>query len=307
VKNNMKILIVGAGRIGSNLAKTLSEENHGVFVIEQDEETARKADEQLDVKVITGSGTDPEILKQAGVVDADLVVAVTLSDETNIAVCALAASYGVKRRIARVRHKGLSDEIMAQGYAYFHLHEIINPEEVAAKAITKAIETPGACEIGEFAEGKLFLRAFDVPEHSPMCGLPIEEFHAEDFPWPFLVVAVKRNDDVIIPKGETTINPLDRIYVLLPSKSVGEFLSFIDPNLKKPKKVIIYGATATGEHVAKTLAEKVKHLVLLEEDNRKAEQVAGKIDSLRVIQGSGAEKEVLKEKSSRKGISLTLP
>jgi len=291
----MKIIVVGAGRIGANLAKALSEEDHEVYLIETDEENARKASEHLDVKVIFGSGTDPEVMKQAQADQADLVIAVTLSDETNLAASSLASFLGSKRQIARVRDIALADEISKNGFEHFNINEIINPEELAARAIVRAIETPGASEVGDFAEGRIFLRTFDVPSRSPLCGVAIGDFRDEDFPWPFLVVAIRRDEEVVIPKGDTTIKEGDRIYVLLPSQSLGEFLMFVDPNTKAPKKVVIYGASKTGEYVARALCGNIKYLVFLEEDPIKAEGLAGRLDAVRVIQGSGSEKDVLKE------------
>ena len=247
------------------------------------------------MKVINGSGTNPKMLQQANVEQADLVMAVTLSDEINLVVCSLAAAFGAKRRIARVRNTALSEEIHRKGYDHFDLHEIINPEEVAAAAITKAVETPGACEVCDFADGQIYLRAFDVPERSPLCSLSIADFRDEDFPWPFLVVAIRRNEEVLIPKGDTHLRANDRIYVLLPAQSLGEFLSFVDPALTKPKKIVIYGATATGVHVAASLMGQIKDLVLVEEDVHTAAVVAGELKNVCVIQGAGSEKEVLKE------------
>lgn len=291
----MKIIIVGAGRIGANLAATLSEENHEVFLIENDEKVARKADEKIDVKVVFGHGADPDVLKKANVQQADLVIAVTLSDETNLVVCSLAKFCGAKRQIARVRSPSLIKEIGKFGYDYFNIDEIINIEEVAAQAIEKAVDSPGTCEVCDFANGKILLRAFDVPGASPLCGSRIEEFSHEDFPWPFLVVAIARKKSIVIPKGDTVINPLDRIYVLLPAPSLGEFLIFLNPENKKPEKVIIYGATNTGTYVAKALSGHIRDTILLEEDIVKAEKIAERLGNVRIINGSASEKDILTE------------
>ncbi len=291
----MKIIIVGAGVIGANLAGSLSEEGHEVYLVETNETTSQRVHEKLDVKVVTGSGSDPDTLRQAGIESADMVIAVTTSDETNLVVCSLAAAFGAPRRIARVRNNALGRMFNTLGYERFYIDEIINPERVAAETIVRTIETPGAREVADFAHGKILLRAFDVPESSPVCGLKVEALREEDFPWPFLIIAIIRNKEVVVPSGETTIHPEDRIYTLLPAQSLGEFLTFINPQTKPPQKVIIYGATQIGESVAASLSQHIKDVILVEDDGALAQAVAGRLNGIRVINGSAAETDILKE------------
>ncbi|HOY08601.1 MAG TPA: Trk system potassium transporter TrkA [Candidatus Omnitrophota bacterium] len=291
----MKIIVVGAGEIGSNLARFLTEENHEVFLIEQNEETVRKIQEKMDVKIVTGSGADPEILKQVLTGGADLVVAVTTSDEVNLTVCVLASSLGAKRRIARVRNSSLSKELLRSGLSLFHLDEIINPEEVASRSIVRTIETPGAREVADFVDGRILLRAFELPESSPLCNIKLEEVNPNDFPWPFLIVFVIRDGTVIIPKGANTLKVGDRIYVLLPAGSLGEFLTFVDPTIRKPKKAVIYGASDIGIRVAQGLTPIIRDIVLLDENGALAENAASLLEETQIINGSAAEPDMLKE------------
>jgi len=291
----MKIIIVGAGRIGRNLATSLAEENNEVYLIEQNEVIANKLADKLDVKVIIGNGADPDILQKAQVAHADLVLAVTTSDETNLVVCSLAASFGAKRRIARVRNIALSKRLEQLEYNQFNIDEIINPELMTAQAIVKIIDTPGASEVTDFADGKILLCAFEISEKSPLSGQRLEDLRDEDFPWPFVIVSIIRGEEVFIPKGDALLKPQDHIYVLLPAPSLGEFLSFIDPEIKMPKKIVIYGATITGKHVALALSHKIKDIILLEEDPKRATEIAGELESVRVICGSASEADILKE------------
>jgi trk system potassium uptake protein TrkA len=291
----MKIIIVGAGKIGTILAKSLSEENNDVYLIEANEKIAQKNIEKLDVKIIIGSGADPSVLRRASVEEAELVLAVTTSDETNLVVCALTGMLGAKRRIARVRNIPLSQMISQTGYSRFCIDEIINPEMVAAQAILKLIAAPGSSEVADFANGRILLRAFDVPASSPLCGLKMADIRDEDFPWPFLIISVIRNDLVIIPKGDTTIQAADRIYVLLPAPSLGEFLTFVNPDVKLPQKVVICGSGITGKHVAMVLSKQIRDVVLLEENMELAQEVAGELEAVRVINGSASETNILAE------------
>jgi len=291
----MKIIIVGAGRIGCNLSRALAKENHEVYLIERNEEVARRVEDKSDLQVVIGSGADPDVLEAAHASQADLVLAVTTSDETNMAVCSLAAAFGAKRRIARVRNTALSAALARFGYGQFRIDEIINPEMLAAQAIVSIVHTPGASEVADFAEGRLLLRAFDVPSSSPLCGFKVADLREEDFPWPFLIISLVRNGEVHIPTGETVIEEKDHIYVLLPSASLGEFLTFVNPQIRKLSKVIIYGATITGEQVASSLVEFVRDVIVVEENAKKAEDIAGRLKGVRIIKGSASEADILTE------------
>lgn len=286
---------MGAGRIGLNLAKTLSEENNEVHLIELNEEKSRRIGDKLDVITIVGNGASPEILEKAGIIDADLVLAVTTSDETNLVVCALAASFGAKRRIARVRNTSLSKRLSKIGYSSFHIDELINPELLAAQSIVKIIQAPGSSEVADFADGRILLRSFDISTASPLCGMKLEELNDEDFPWPFVVITVLRDEKNIVPRGDTTIMDKDLIYVLLPVSSLGEFLTYVDPDAKMPEKIIIHGATITGQFVAESLHNKVKNITIIEEDPETARRVAAELEGIIVVNGSGSEADILTE------------
>jgi trk system potassium uptake protein TrkA len=291
----MKIAIIGAGRIGINLAQTLTAENNEVYVVESDESVAARVTDKLDVGVIQGSGTDPDILGRAQVSSADLVLAVTASDETNLVVCSLAALLGAKRRIARVRRASLSAILEIHGQKEFHIDEIINPELVAADSIIKTVQSPGSTEVADFAEGRLLLRGFDIGPASVLCGQRLEDLRDEDFPWPFLIVAITRKEQVFIPKGDFVIAAGDHIYVLLPASSLAEILTYIAPDVKLYQKVVISGATLTGIRIAQKLRQKIKDITLIEEDEETAERVAGELEGVRVIRGSVAEADILNE------------
>jgi trk system potassium uptake protein TrkA len=291
----MKLIVCGAGVIGSNLARYLSDERHEVTLIEQKDNVAARAREKVDARVLVGSAFDPVTLESAGVADADMVIAVTNSDVINISICSLAAAYGARKRIARVRDMALSGIVERFGYAHFYVDEIINPDEVAAQTIVKVMEAPGSREVADFAEGKVLLRSFDIPDDSPLVGESLGNLREFDFPWPFLMVAINRSGKVIIPRGDDVIEKGDRVYVLLPRPSLAEFLTFVHPSVRLPRKVVIYGATSTGTSLARSLTAKIKDVVLLEENRTRAEKVAGELDDVRVIHGLASEADILRE------------
>ncbi|MFP4473526.1 MAG: Trk system potassium transporter TrkA [Candidatus Omnitrophota bacterium] len=290
----MKIVIAGAGVIGSNLARELSED-HEVYLIESNPDMANAVAEKLDVKVVKGNGSSPDILTQTPVHTADLVIAVTTSDETNVVICALAGAYGAKHKVARVRNPSLERALEKFHGSHFNIDEIINPEEVAAEAIVKSVRTPGAREVADFAGGKILFRVFEVEDKSPLCGAALDSLNSEDYPWPFLIIAVMRSGEVFFARGDTVLQKEDRIYVLLPQHSAGEFLTFVDQDVRRMKRIIVCGATSIGERVAQKLAEEIPEILLLEENNQRADDVAGRLSNIRVIHGSGLEADILKE------------
>jgi trk system potassium uptake protein TrkA len=292
---SMKLIVCGAGVIGSNLAKYLSDEGHEVTLIEQKENVASRAKEKVDAYVIVGSAFNPEILEEAGVAHSDMVIAVTNTDVINLSICSLAASYGAKKRIARVRDMALSRIVEKHGYAHFYVDEIINPDEVAAQTIVRIMEAPGSREVADFADGKILLRSFDILSDSPLVGESLGNLREFDFPWPFLMVAINRRGKVLIPRGDDVVENGDRVYVLLPRPSLAEFLTFVHPSVRLPRKVIIYGATSTGTSLARSLTLKIKDVVLLEENRSRAEKVAGEVADVRVIHGLPSEADILRE------------
>ena len=290
-----RIIICGAGVIGSNLAKYLSEEGHEVNLIELKKSVAARAAEKLDAQVTVGSAFDPSILESAGVKEAEMVVAVTNSDVDNLMICSLSAAYGVRKKIARIRDTGLSQIVDQYGHTHFYVDEIINPDEVAAQTIVKIMEAPGSREVADFADGKILLRSFDIHEDSPLVGEELGNLRESDFPWPFIMVAINRLGTVTVPRGDTVVEAGDRVYVLLPRPSLAEFLTFVHPNVRLPRKIIIYGATNTGTSLARSLSEKIPDVVLLEENLPRAEKVAGELRDVRVINGLASDADILRE------------
>ncbi|MDF1526142.1 MAG: Trk system potassium transporter TrkA [bacterium] len=292
---SQRLIVCGAGVIGSNLAKYLAEERHEVTLIEQKQNVAARATEKLDVQVTVGSAFDPKVLEEAGVGQADMVIAVTNSDVANLTICSLAAAFGAKKMIARVRDIALSGMVERHGRGHFHVDEIINPDEVAAQTIVKIMEAPGSSEVADFAGGRILLRSFNVLDESPLVGERLGDLRDSEFPWPFVMVGINRDGKIHIPRGDDVVETRDRIYVLLPKPSLAEFLTFVHPGVRLPKKVIIYGATNTGTSLAKSLSEKVPDVVLLEENRLKAEKVAGELKDVRVIHGLASEADILRE------------
>jgi trk system potassium uptake protein TrkA len=281
--------------MGSNLAKYLLKEDHDVCLVEHDEQVAKIVQDKFDVKVAIGNGADPEILNKVSVSDADIVLAVTSSDEINVIVCSISAYLGAKQQIARVRSSSLKELIQKDDFNHLSFDRIINPEQIASDAIIKIIKSPGVREISDFADGKILLRSIDIPEGSPLCGTKIEDLKSDDFPWPFLIILVIRDGNTFIPRGDALLQPKDRIYAFLPEGSLGEFLTFVNPQVNIAKKIIIYGASDIGKRAASELSGKISDIFLIEDDPQKTNAVAIENKSVKAIHGSASESDILKE------------
>ncbi|MBI5125862.1 MAG: Trk system potassium transporter TrkA [Planctomycetes bacterium] len=294
----MNILIVGAGAVGFNLAKQLSSEGHDVSLVEKDPHIARKISEKLDVLLVTGSGSTPGALEAARIKEAEIVLAVTDSDEVNLAACLLAHWYGVDRKIARLRNEEYTREGSFFREKQFFIDHIINPDFITVDSILKVIETPGANYVADFAEASILFRGFHVPPDAPIVGRKLQELKEFGSTDSFLIVAVQRKDEMLIPTGQTQIEPEDTIFVLVARASLPFFLPIVNRRAMETQRVIIYGATRVGTQLAQLLEKQVKMVVLVEPDEDKAQLAASRLTEATVLHGHATETEILKEVTS---------
>ncbi|MEE9584473.1 MAG: Trk system potassium transporter TrkA [Candidatus Brocadiales bacterium] len=291
----MKILIAGAGAVGFNLAKQLSEEGHTISVIESDPHIYRKITEKLDVFCVEGSGDSPSVLENAGIKEVDMVLAVTNSDEVNLTVCLLAYWYGVKCKVARLRNEEFTKEDSILRKNQFFIDRVINPIPITVDSVLKAMETPGATYVADFAESDILFRGFRVPRDAPIVGRTIQELKEAGSTDSFVIVAIQRKEDIVIPMGEMEICPEDNIFVLLARASLPYFLPMVNRRAVETQGIVIYGATRIGLQLARSLEKTVATVVLIEPDEDKAQTAASKLTSATVLHGHATEPEILKQ------------
>ena len=269
----MNIVIVGAGSVGFNLAEQLSTEGHNISVIDQSAARAKRMNERMDVLAVEGNATSPSVMEKARIAEAEMLVAVTESDEVNMIACLLASHYRVKWKIARVRNPEISSGEGPIGPAELAVDYMINPDEATVESMIRLIETPGALEVAYFGVDGTLLLGFDVPDDAPIAGKAIMEIRAaiDEFP---LVVAISRGQEVIIPKGPDTIEPGDDIYVVIHRDTLPFFLPCINRHADEVEKVIIYGATRTSIVFAQRLEEKKVNVTIIEPDEEIAARMA---------------------------------
>ncbi|MDP6356800.1 MAG: Trk system potassium transporter TrkA [Planctomycetota bacterium] len=290
----MNIVIVGAGSVGFNLAEQLSAEGHDISVIDQSGTRARRMNDRMDVLAVEGNATSPSVMEKARIAEAEMLVAVTDSDEVNMLACLLSSHYRVKWKIARVRNPEISSGEGPIGPAELAVDYMINPDEATVDSMIRLIETPGALEVANFGVDETLLLGFDVPEDAPIAGKMIADIRAaiDEFP---LVVAISRGEEMIIPKGPDTIEAGDDIYVVLHRDTLPFFLPCVNRRADEVEKVIIYGATRTSIAFAQRLEENKVIVTIIEPDEEVAAATASKLDRALVLHGVATEPDLLHE------------
>jgi len=291
----MNILIVGAGVVGSNLAEDLSMAGHQVSIVDRDQAVMRRCSERMDVLAITGDGGSPSVLKRAGIADAEMVIAVTSVDEVNLVICLLANQFGVKHKIARIRNEEYSGPDAAFDARTIGIDSIISPEGVIVEELLNVLEIPGSSDVATFADGKVLLITFVVGEDAPLAGKRLMDLREAASMAAFLVVALIRNEQTIIPKGDDTIEAGDHIAVMVNADTLPLFLPLIQRRVQPAKRVIISGADLVGLRLARELEKRIDKVVLVERDAQKAEEAARALPETLVLHGEATEPELLRE------------
>lgn len=288
----MKILIIGAGIVGVNLAEVLSKEGHDVTIIDKDAEKIQNISETLDVMTIVGNATRASILKEAGVESAEMVIAVTNIDEVNIISCMIASRFGKKIRVARIRNEELSSfEITQEKY----VDRFINPDQMIIKQITKLLKIPSATYVSEFVNGELLFCGFNVPSDARIIGNKLSELSEISETDVFLIVGISRNNQIFIPHGNDEIKEGDDIYVVVARDTLPLFLPLLNRRIWDVERIIIYGAENITLDLAKQLEENIKEVIILEPDDVKAERAASILNKAAVLKGKGTNVDILKE------------
>ena len=294
----MKIIIAGAGEVGFHIAERLSEEGHDVSLIDKDAQHVKRVSEGLDVQAFLGSGTSPRMLKQTGILEADLLVAATDSDETNLMTCLMAKSlnpYLIK--VARVRNEEYLQEGELFSKDLLGIDHAINPQSEMVNSIQSIMEVPAASEVIDFVGGRIKLIGFFVTEDSPFANRQLLSF--SELRGRILVGAIVRGERVVIPRGEDLIRPGDLVYVVVKTTEIDQTLEAIGIKGKTSRRVIIVGGGQTGTALAKRLDQTKINVKIIEKDDAKCGKLSEVLDHVVVINGDGTDKNLLEEENIR--------
>lgn len=291
----MKIVIIGAGKVGELLCHDLANEGNDIILIEQNAKILDKIISNNDIMGFVGNGTSYDAQMEAGVPKADVFIAVTEKDEINIISSVIAKKLGAKFTIARVRSTEYSSQIKFMTES-LGIDLVINPEYEAAKYIMQNIDFPEALNVETFLNGKLKLVEFLLDENSALNGVSILEFRQRLFP-ELLVCIIKRNDEVIIPSGNTVLMAEDRIYITGLENEIIKFQNSLGKfNQKVNSAFIIGGGILTHYLVQELLKQKIK-VKILEQKEEKAIKLSEDFPKAVVVHGDGSNEDLLKEEN----------
>jgi trk system potassium uptake protein len=290
----MRAIVVGAGVVGFDVAKLLSQAEHDVVVIDYDPEALSHINDKLDVMTVCGNGTSTSILEEAGIRDARILIAVTAIDEVNIIACMLADRLGVETTIARVRSDELSNTKAVLNASDFGIDLVIHPEESAAEEIVRLIRRASATDIVMIAGDRLHLVGLRLDPDSPVLGKSLRDVVSEGGNSSFRVMAITRGIRTILPNGDERFRKNDQVFVLTRPKSIPPVLEIFGKSDRRIHNIMILGGTDIGAKVAYQLSqEKHKSIKLIESDRKRAEELAELLGSVLVIHGDDTDIDLL--------------
>ncbi|MFC1807920.1 Trk system potassium transporter TrkA [Candidatus Omnitrophota bacterium] len=292
----MNIIIVGAGTVGVGLAEHLSNFNYHISVIDQNQSLCEQINSKLDVSAINAVGSDPAALENAGIGSADMVIAVTPSDEINLLVCNIAMQNGVEKRIARVK-----SDLYTSGSPCIDINKVgvthlIEPEREVVKKIMQYVELPGVIEAANFQSDSIYLRGYQITDDMPIANKTLIQIKSMAQSSPMLFVVITRAGKSIPPTGDQKLLPGDKVVVITPKESFDVFRnSLINRKPAKLKKIVVSGDSLTAIHLADALKPLCEQVILVDPDPEHGHMAASMLNGVEVLNGDSTESDVLRE------------
>ena len=295
----MRVIICGAGRVGFGIARRLSRENNDVTIIDHSRDLIRSVSERLDVRGVIGNGSYPDVLAEAGAREADMIIAVTHSDEVNMIACQIAHTlFSVPTKIARIRAAGYLDPSYSDLFSRNNMpiDVVISPEREVSKAIIERMATPGAFEVRSFVDGKVWGVGVRLRDDCPIVNTPLRQV-AELFPdLKITITAISRGDRIWRAHAEDQLSYGDRVYFIADKSDVARALEIMGEREEKAQRIIIVGGGNIGLYVARGLEKAGSMKIrLIETDATRAEYVAEQLKRTVVLQGDGLDRGILRE------------
>ena len=290
----MHIIIAGAGEVGFHVAKMLSHEDHDIVLIDRSDERLSYAESHIDVSVLKGNAVSIKLLEDAGIRHADLLIAATSSEETNITTALLGKHLGAKRTIVRITNPEFQLEKEKIDLSEMGIDSMVFPEDLAAKEIFRLVELSSLTDSFEFGGGKLALTGLVIEEGAELVGKNMVEAVKLNPKINFTVVAIQRQNRTIIPRGDTTIKTKDHVYFISHSTCVNELMNMSGKEAFEVRNVMVLGGSLIGREFAR-LAEQRYRVKLIEVNKEKAFDLADQLASSMVIHGDGSDVELLEE------------
>ena len=288
----MRIVVVGAGKLGYSIAKLLSNEQYDVVVVDNDNERLQVVQETLDVLGIAANGASPITMAQPDIAGADILIAVTASDEVNMVCCILAKKHKIKHTVARIRDMQFMSEAKEYLKANFDIDLMLNPELITAWEINRILMMPAALNVEDFANGRVRLFETKVLRHSPLSNISLRDLPTDNI----LAAMIFRNHEIIIPHGDDCLLPHDNAYFVGAPEDIDKFSKNFTPrDGRRLRRVIIIGAGRTGRFLAPMLDKQGVKVKIIDLDRERCELVAKKLHNGIAICGDGTDIDLLEE------------
>jgi len=293
----LKILILGAGQVGSTVAESLVSEANDITVVDSDGAKLALLQERLDLRTLIGSASHPSVLEQAGIADTDMLLAVTQSDEVNMLACKLAFSlYNTPTRIARIRSADYLSRPELFNKDNFCVDYSICPEQILTEYISKLIEFPEALQVLQFSQGKASLVAVRAFEGGPLVGKPLSVLHDNMPHIDARVAAIFRQNGPLIPEGSTVVEDGDELFFIAATSNIRSVLKEMRRMDKPSRRVMIVGGGNIGRRLAQTL-ERDYQVKLIEYNKKSCEKLAGELTNTLVLSGDGTDEKLLQQEN----------
>ena len=293
----MKIVVLGAGQVGSTVAQSLARENNDVTVVDTNVNILQDLQDRLDLRTVSGLGSHPNVLRAAGVEDADMIIAATQSDEVNMVACQIAYTlFHTPTKIARLRAQEYMRETELFCKEATPIDVVISPERLVTQHIRRIIENPGALQVLSFADDKVRLVAVKAYHDGPLVGHQIRELRDHLPAVDTRVAAIYRDGQAIMPTGKTVVKADDEVFFVASRKDTSIVMRELRQSDKPIKRIMIAG----GGNIGKTLAEALEadyKVKLIEKFPRRAEYLADMLDNTLVLQGDAADQDLLIEEN----------
>jgi len=296
----LKVLIVGAGEVGFHIASHLARENKDVVIIDNDPAAIRHVSDNIDVKVVNGPGSSPVILEESGIKEAEILLAVTNSDEINLVACLVANLISPStKKIARIRHADYDKYNETFREHAPHIDTLINPEVEVVKTIDRLLKVPCAAEVEEFSDGRVKFVGIHLDKSAQLVGVRLSDIYAVTGKQSPLISAVVRDEELIIPRGNHRLKAGDLIYFISEKDRLIESLSIFDKHVEPIDRVMIIGGGSIGFRLATLLEKDSVYTKIIEKNSDRCTELAEKLNKAVVLHGDGSDQELLRAENVR--------
>lgn len=290
----MKIIVIGGGRIGTTLVSSLVAEGHDITIIDNNPDVITEITNINDIMGVCGNGADSDILSEANAQDADIVAAVTDSDEVNMLACFMAKRMGAKNTVARIRNPEYNDRSLGLMRQYLELSMSINPERMAAKELFNILRLPSAVRIDTFSSGNFEMIELRIREGSPLADQKLMDLRNK-YTAKFLVCAVGRGEEAFIPDGNFVLKSGDRIGITASPAEISKLFKEMGVQQSRARNIMILGGSRTAYYLAKMLTMGGNSVTIIEKDRALCEELCESLPKAVIVNGDFAEQEILLE------------